>query len=101
MCVSKSSLASARMNAPPFSTVAVAARSFVESSAVHKKKHKSRQCNRRYGVYKKKRTELAEVFARDDEFQHLVPGLVRAARAAHAYLPVNKTRRQSNCPYDN
>ena len=54
MCVSKSSLASARMNAPPFSTVAVAARSFVESSAVTQKKHKSRQPNRRYGVYKKR-----------------------------------------------
>ena len=79
MCVSKSSLASARMNAPPFSTVTVAARSFVESSAVTQKKHKSRQPNRRYGVYKKKnRTELAEVLAGDDEFQHLVPGLVRA-----------------------
>ena len=57
MCVSKSSLASARMNAPPFSTVAVAARSFVESSAVmNKKKHKSRQSNRRckYGNRKKR-----------------------------------------------
>ena len=78
MCVSKSSLASASMNAPPFSTVAVAARSFVESSAVTQKKHKSRQPNRQYGVYKKIRTELAEVLAGDDEFQHLVPGLVRA-----------------------